>query len=185
MRRGESLLRGVRGWRRRLFWTVALPGLGVALVAATNLRWTVTGSIPSGVYQVVWRAYQPGDVVLVCLPEPVSQWARTRGYLPEGTCPPGVGTIGKPVAAGAGGRVEISASGVSVNGRWLHGSKRVERDSFGRPVPVASEGVLILGEGEIWLHSGHHPRSLDSRIFGPARAEWVRQVLSPLWVEAG
>ena len=159
--------------------------VAAALFAASPLRWTASGSVPRGVYRVTWRPLERGDVVLVCLPAPVGRWARERGYVPEGSCSAGAAPIGKPVAALAGDRVEVSERGIAVNGRWLEASQRVRRDSTGRPVPVVEAGVRTLRQGELWLHSGHHPRSLDSRIFGPARREWVRRVLAPVWVEGG
>ena len=179
---GASACEQGRRWPPGLGVAVALA-VAVAFLGSSALRWTSSGSVPRGLYRVVWRGLEPGDLVLVCLPEAVSRWAYSRGYVPAGSCVGGVAAIGKPIAAVAGDRVEVSERGIAVNGRWLEDSRRVDRDFMGRPVPVVEVGVRILGAGELWLHSGHHPRSLDSRVFGPARTPWVRRVLAPLWVE--
>jgi type IV secretory pathway protease TraF len=45
---------------------------------------------------------------------------------------------------------------------------------------LASQGFGRAEPGEIWLYAPH-PRSFDSRVFGPVPLGSVRGVLTPLW----
>ena len=48
-------------------------------------------------------------------------------------------------------------------------------------MPLAAEGAFVLAEDEVWLHSGRHPRSFDSRVYGPLDVTAIEGVLEPLW----
>jgi type IV secretory pathway protease TraF len=39
-----------------------------------------------------------------------------------------------------------------------------------------------VGSGDIWVLSGHDPRSFDSRYFGPVPVANVQGEARPLWV---
>ncbi len=167
--------------RRVLFAFLAIAGaLGAA--AWAGIRWNLSPSVEPGLYRVSRRAPERGDLVAVCLPEAVGRWARRRGYLSRGECAGGSARLGKWIAAVEGDRVEVRRRGVMVNGRWLEGTRRVGHDSAGRPVPLVPEGRVVLGAGEVWLHSGRRARSLDSRVFGPLAVGQIRGVLEPLWI---
>ncbi|MCP3957424.1 MAG: conjugative transfer signal peptidase TraF [bacterium] len=167
----------------RSFWILCVGLVGaVGASGALGLRWNASSSVEPGLYLVERaRPLERGDLVTVCLPEPVARWARGRGYLRRGRCPGDSKPVGKRIAGLEGDLVEVSGHAVAVNGRRLLGSIRVDSDARGRPVPLAPEGEFLLGAGEVWLHSGRLGRSLDSRIYGPLREQQIQSVLVPLW----
>jgi conjugative transfer signal peptidase TraF len=166
-------------WARVCLGAVALALAGVLL----GLRVNVTRSYPLGLYRVVGGAAEAerGSVVVVCLPEAWSRFARGRGYLGAGWCPGGDYGLGKMVLAAEGDVVELQPDGISVNGRAIPGSRALPRDARGRSMPHHPFGRHQLRPGELWLYSPHTPGAFDSRYFGPVRAEWVRAVVRPVW----
>lgn len=167
---------------RRRFW-IGWLGIVAVLAGAVQLgvRWNVSPSLAPGFYLERQREAVHGDLVLVCLPEPVGRWARQRGYLRHGRCPGGSQPLGKRISGIESDRVEIYPDTIAINGRRLDGSRRVKTDKQDRPMPLAGEGVVVLERGKIWLHSGRHPRSLDSRIYGALDRSAIQAVLDPLW----
>ena len=172
--------------RRRALW-----GLGVALVLVpvatlAGLRVNTSPSLPRGLYRQIplnGRPLARGDLVLACPPLPAALLARSRGYLPPGPCPGEVEPIGKVVLAIAGEAVAVDAEGVSVDGEHVPWSRPLSHDGRGRPLPSLIGRRYTLAAGEVWLFSPRHPRSFDSRVFGPISGKAVRGRLVPLWVE--
>ena len=167
--------------RRLLIGLLAITGV-LAAAHELGVRWNASPSVPCGVYLKRMRPFERGDLVVVCLPEVVGRWARSRGYLGGGSCPGDTVRLGKWVAAVEDDRVEVRAKGILVNGRWLEGTWRVGHDSRGRPVPLVPESEMVLGPSEVWLHSGRGLRNLDSRIFGALDSSRVEGVMEPIWV---
>ena len=145
-------------------------GVGVFAVAATGyglaLRLNLTDSIPPGLYRVVDQPFGRGSTVLACLPKPVADFARSRGYVPRGSCEDGSAPVGKRVAAVAGDTIEVLDRGVLVNGQLLPNSAPLARDSQGRALPRLPTAIHVVRSGEVWLVSSHSTRSYDSRYFG-------------------
>ena len=168
---------------RRTSWIVLWLAFAAAAAVAAQLgvRWNVSPSVTPGLYLARHRAPVRGELVLVCLPATVGRWAHLRGYLPQGHCEGGSQPLGKWIVGVGGDRIEIHAEAIAVNGIPLDGSHREPTDVHDRPMPLAPEGVWLLGPGEVWLHSGRHPRSLDSRVYGPLDASTIQAVLEPLW----
>lgn len=180
----SARLSELRATLREPWARVCLGLLTVALLAAAlGLRVNVTRSYPLGLYRVVGGAadVERGSVVVVCLPEAWSRFARQRGYLGPGWCPAGDYGLGKMVVAVGGDAVELRADGLTVNGQGVPNSRPLPRDAQGRPVPHHPFGRRQLREGELWLYSPYTAGAFDSRYFGPARAEWVRAVVRPVW----
>jgi conjugative transfer signal peptidase TraF len=156
----------------------------VAVAQAEGIWINTTDSMPMG----LWRATpthgtQRGDVVLLCLPNtPTVQLGQSRGYIAPGPCPTGQEIVLKPVAAAAGDLVDITSTGVRVNGTPIPNSGQLVHDSAGRPMPRMAAGEYRVPPGELWLVSGHNPRSFDSRYFGPVPAALVRTSVRPLLV---
>ncbi|HLX06814.1 MAG TPA: S26 family signal peptidase [Thermoanaerobaculia bacterium] len=96
----------------------------------------------------------------------------------------GVAPLGKLVLAVAGDEVALGAAGLIVNGRAVAGSLPLARDSAGRPLAHQPFGTRRLAPGEVWLFSPFHPRSYDSRYFGPVQAAAIRGWLMPLLIVA-
>jgi type IV secretory pathway protease TraF len=85
------------------------------------------------------------------------------------------------VAAIGGDIVRVSALQTTVNGTPIPRSARRVKDSLGRPLSAISIGQFELAPGEIWLLTNHHPRSWDSRYFGPVPVANIQGRLCPLW----
>ena len=149
-------------------------------IAAAALLWTArlnrSPSLPRGLYLQIfraWRARPParGDLVLACAPPPAAELARHRGYLGDGPCAAGTAggaqPLGKLVLAIGGDEVTLGDSGLSVNGRPIAASRPLTRDTLGRPIEHQPFGRRRLAPGQLWLFAPYHPRSYDSRYFGP------------------
>ena len=164
--------------------TVTLAMLAAA--SSVGLRVNTTASMPRGLWRVVDydAPLRRGEVVAICPPDitPVRQGAE-RGYIPVGGCPGGYEPLVKPIAATAGDVVDISIGGwVSVNGQAVPDTAQLARDSAGRALSPVPPGAYPVGLGDVWVLSGHDPRSFDSRYFGPVPAANVQGVAYPVWV---
>ena len=171
-------------------WAFAPAGLALAvgLVAggAFGMRINLTGSLPLGVYQVVEGNVQRGDLVLACpdLTEPLFE-ARSRGYLPYGvSCPGWFGSLIKYVAALPGDVVLATPDGISVNGRPMPNTSRVDTDCSGLPLPPLPASGPVA-EGRVWLLSTYAGRSFDSRYWGPVPLSTLRGRVWPVWLFDG
>ncbi len=193
LRRGLSILRRGRAILRRAAarapaaGTAIAIGAGVlviaaiAIAAAVGVRYNTSGSLPRGLYLL--RATPPGrmDLVLVCPPAAAARLASIRRYLAPGSCPGGVRPLGKLLVAAAGDVVELSPAGLRLGGRLVPASRPLPADAAGRPLQHAAFGRRRLAPGEVWLYAPH-PRSFDSRYFGPAATGALRGTLQPLWL---
>ena len=172
--------------RRRLTRSILIVALFFLVVATgaygAGIRLNLSGSIPPGLYRTTGGVPERGTTVLACLPSSVARFARTRGYVPTGSCEDGSAPVGKVVAATAGDTVEISTHGVSVNGRLLRNSAPLRYDSKGRGLPVLTVAPRVVPPAEIWLVSTYSPQSFDSRYFGPIAASRVVSRIEPLLV---
>ncbi len=94
----------------------------------------------------------------------------------------GAALLGKVVLAVAGDEVSFGEGGLTVNGHAVAGSRPLARDSAGRLLAHWPFGRLRLAAGEVWLFAPFHPRSYDSRYFGPVAAAAIRGWLMPVAV---
>ena len=173
-------------WRR-----ARCGALGVLAGAAAVLcvgRFNTSASLPRGLYvelPLSWlrRAPARGDLVLACAPVVAAELARRRGYVGEGPCDAGAAggaaALGKIVLAVAGDEVAFGEGGLAVNGRAVAASRPQVRDTAGRPLAHFPFGRFRVPAGELWLFAPYHPRSFDSRYFGPVAAGAVRGWLIP------
>ena len=153
---------------------VALCVLTTSLtcVIASHLVWNRTASLPLGLYfrrtsdQVI-----EGDLVALRVPPRVRALVRERGYLPN------TGLLIKPVAAVAGDEVCARWGVLFINGEPF--GRILTHDSLGRSLP-AYRGCGVLPDGWVFLAS-HHPRSFDSRSFGPVDIHALQGTVTPLW----
>jgi conjugative transfer signal peptidase TraF len=118
--------------------------------------------------------------VLLCAPAPAAHLARERSYLPAGRCPGGVQPLGKMVLALPGDTVEVSFRGLAVNGLAIPASRASAADRAGRPLRSVPAGVYRLSSHQVWVYAPH-PRSFDSRYFGPLPQSRLLGTLRPLW----
>ena len=177
------------GQRRRMMVSCGVAAVLVAgsLVSArfAGLRFNQTPSMPRGIWQVahVAGALGRGQFVTVCPPDTKAvRLGAERGYVPQGGCPGGYEPLVKPIVAVQGDLVEIAPSGVRVNGHQIDGSAQLEQDTAGRALRAYPAGAYQVEAGEVWLLSGHDPRSFDSRYFGPVAVDNVQGTARPVWV---
>ena len=158
---------------------VALLGLFTLLVPRT-LRVNVTPSVPLGLYRIVQAPVDRGSLVEICLPARLTPLALRRGYTDQGSCPGRTRPLLKEALAMTGDRIVLTRLGVTRGGVLLPASAPRSTDSEGRPLPHLLLGVYQLPVGSVWLY-GPHPRSFDSRYFGPVAADLIRNTLVPLY----
>ena len=73
--------------------------------------------------------------------------------------------------------VELSARGISVNGVLLPNTAPLSKDTKGRPLEAWPFGRYPVTPGTVWVASSYHPRSFDSRYFGPISTSAIRHRL--------
>ena len=157
----------------------------LAWQAAAHLRFNLSPCVPRGVYYLAsGEPVRAGQLVLACPPAGAAELALRRHYLRPGSCPGGTKPIGKLVAALSGDRLEVALAGIKVNGRLLSSTATRAVDSRGRPLPGQPAGERRVAPGEVWLLSAH-PRSFDSRYFGPVGAAQVLGAMTPLITAGG
>jgi conjugative transfer signal peptidase TraF len=158
----------------------------LAIGAAAGLRGIVSESMPRGLYytEPFEGTLSRGDTIEVCLPKPVSKFARSRGYLAAGIfCDDGVQRIVKSVLAVPGDTVDVTPLGFRVAGKLVPNTAPLAHDSRGRPLPVVRPGRYPVRAGTVWLFSTETPASFDSRYFGPVPQSAIRRRFHPLWTE--
>ncbi len=155
--------------------------------AGISLAVNTSPSMPRGLYlEVPVSSPKRGEIVAVCIPDkPGSQVYRERDYLgPSTRCPVGMPPELKPLAAGPGDTVTVTAAGTRVNGVLLPNSRVFDTDSQGLPIahlPIGWTKQLAAGE---WFTLAHYiPRSLDSRYYGPVHRADIRGRVFPLLTE--
>lgn len=149
----------------------------VAVLGLWGLRLNLSPSAPPGFWMRWPGELERGDWVMVCLPGPVAEFGRLRGYHPEGPplgrCTDGSLPVLKQVFALPGDRVAVTRAGVVVAGQALPGTAPLGRDSHGRPLPALAPVPRRLGPEDVWLLSDHIPNSWDSRYYGPVSRHCV------------
>jgi conjugative transfer signal peptidase TraF len=148
--------------------------------AVFGVRVNPTMSEPIGLY--VRTAAPSANMVEFCPPEPFAGISRSRGYRAPGNCPDGAAPLLKAIVAQSGDVVELSAAGMSVNGTPLPNTAPRAMDSDGRLLPRWPLGSYVVSAGMVWVASTYHPRSFDSRYFGPIAVASIRNRLNPLIV---
>lgn len=156
---------------------------------AAGLHWTLTASVPPGLYHRTHEPLRRGTLVAFCLPLPQAEFGWQRGYIggvPDlpmlRECPSGYQPLLKPIVAMAGDVIDLTPDAVVVNGRAIADSQTQDYDRAGRTLSHVPWGRYQLTEGELWVMSTYHPASWDSRYFGPIRVETVIATAVPLWV---
>jgi conjugative transfer signal peptidase TraF len=157
----------------------------IALAAPTaRLRLNLSPSLPRGLYRLLPAdALVPGQLVLACPPADFARLALARGYLPPGPCPGGSQPLGKLLLAVAGDRLQVTPAGIALDGIVLPSTASAATDRAGRPLPHWA-GPHRVAPGTLWLISPH-PRSLDSRYFGPVACARILGRLQPLATATG
>ena len=172
--------------RRPLSLAAALAILmfcALPLILLAGARVNVTSSFPPGVYWVVDKVPERGDLVLFCPPRrAVFDLAYERGYLQSGTCPSGYMRMLKRLAAITGDEVLIAPEGINVNGQWQARSQPLKVDPSGRRMPHSQSRQFQLAADEALLLSDYNRYSFDGRYFGTVPMSQVKEVIKPLLV---
>jgi conjugative transfer signal peptidase TraF len=148
------------------------------LCGLVGLRINASPSLPIGLY--LTSSKPEGNLVEFCPGEPFAALAILRGYRDAGSCRDGAAPLMKPIVARAGDVVEMSGQGIAVNGHLLPNTAPRATDSHGRPLTGWPSGRYIVAPDTVWVASSHHPRSFDSRYFGPIETSSIRDHIRPL-----
>ena len=160
-----------------LFCILLLFGL-FQISASLGLRINTSPSLPVGLYVIT---ADPGsELVEFCPPEPYARLAIIRGYREAGNCPDGAAPLLKPVVAKTGDVVEASPQGLMINGHRLPNTVPVPADTKGRLLNPWPFGRYQVRPEMVWVASSYHPRSFDSRYFGPIATSAIRDHVRPL-----
>lgn len=168
----------------RYFSVVALIGSLLWLFYTQGYRIITTPSVPPGIWKVepLHGQIRRGQFVWLCPPDkPFFRVARQRGYIPEGDCPGGYRHLLKPVAAISNDVVSVRPRGIAINGKGLPNSQPQAYDGNGLPLPKLKPGDYSVKQGEVWLISPYHQRSLDSRYFGPVLLQQIEGIAYLVW----
>lgn len=143
-----------------------------------GLRINTSPSLPVGLYFT--SSDSNANLVEFCPAEPFARLAIVRGYRDSGACRDGAAPLLKPVVAKAGDVVDLSARGISVNGLLLPNTAPLSKDTKGRPLEAWRFGRYVVAPETVWVASSYHPRSFDSRYFGPLSTAAIRAHVKPL-----
>jgi conjugative transfer signal peptidase TraF len=177
-RAGNSARRRVDFGQIALVISCTLLG-SFAVCTAAVLRINSSPSLPIGLY--ITSADKRANLVEFCPPVPFAAMAIARGYRSAGACPDGATPLLKPVVAVPGDVVELSNSGVAVNGNLLSNTAPLCADSKGRALTHWPFGRYTVPSGTVWVASSYSSRSFDSRYFGPIKISVIRGHLESLW----
>jgi len=131
-----------------------------------------SSSLPLGAYLLRSGLPRRGLPVAYCLPLAFTHFGLRRGYLRPGRCPAGTQPILKYLAALPGDCVDVDSRGVVRFDRFGGSARALPSDSRGRPIWAYPPGRYRVPPGSVWL-VGTHPRSWDSRYYGPVPAHGV------------
>lgn len=114
------------------------------------VRWNASPSVPVGIY-LRSSEFHRGDVVEVCAPDAIVAEGIAKGYI------------------------------FGLGGPCYHGSFPLVKylTAVGGDVVDTAHGRIRLNADQVFA-TGSHPRSWDSRIFGPIPSSSVRARWSPL-----
>jgi len=177
-----GLLDRLRKTRFSVIRRLALVAAGVSigtfqLCGSLGLRINTSPSLPVGLY--ITSANENASLVEFCPAEPFATLGIIRGYRHPGTCRDGAAPLLKPVVAKSGDVVGLSARGISVNGALLPNTAPISKDTKGRPLEAWHFGRYLVPPETVWVASSYHPRSFDSRYFGPLSTAAIRCRLKP------
>ena len=161
---------------RRLLWPLVSPSeRSNSAVSWTSDQYVAVA--PSGsVYHHGGRRREPGRV----LPGGTVRDALDRPRLPRSRNLPG-----RRRSAAEAGRRQVRRCGRTVGARnfrersLLPNTAPLSKDTKGRPLEAWPFGRYVVAPGTVWVASSYHPRSFDSRYFGPISTAAIRHRLKP------
>lgn len=181
--------------RQKSFWNrleiaVILFGLGALTIMlatyASGARINRTNSLPQGIYWLVDKEAERGDIVSFW-PDGSEPFriARERGYIIPGQYlnqgDGGYAPLMKKLVGLPGDVVSITDDGIFINGQLIPNSIPLACDNIGDPLPVLRLSDYTLHESEVLLVSDYLPRSYDARYFGVQDKRQILDVLVPVY----
>lgn len=175
----------------RITRNIAICGIMLLLFAwlayLCGARINRTHSLPIGLYWVVDKPPERGDIVLFWPQDnAVMQEARRRGYIVSGVYNrinnQGYGLLLKQLLAIPEDVISITDTGVFINGTLVPNSRPLTQDNLGDPLPMFRIDNYQLQEGEALFLSEHLDRSFDGRYFGVQELRQIVEVVRPIWV---
>ena len=145
-----------------------------------------THSLPKGLYWVVGKTPERGDIVTFW-PDDSEPFrtARERGYIIPGQYNDrgagGYDLMLKKLLALPGDVVSFTDAGVVVNGDLIPNTRPFDHDRIGDPLPMVRLENYRLWDGEALFLSDHLPRSFDARYFGVQHMRQIVEVVVPIW----
>ncbi len=143
-----------------------------------GLRINTSPSLPVGLYMTT--SGHGANLIEFCPASSFGSMALQRGYRSAGSCKDGGAPLLKPVIAKPGDVVDVSATGLEVNGRKVPNTAPMTADIKGRPLAAWPSGRYAVRPTEVWVASPFNSRSFDSRYFGPVSMATIREHLRPL-----
>lgn len=143
-------------------------------------------SLPLGIYRTmpITEPLEVGDMVEVQIPKELFAIMQERGYKKKKAMVK-VGTLLKIIQGKEGDVFSLEETKVGKrivkNGTTVLGIAFLQ-DRQGRAFITPKEWKV--GKGEYFL-MGEHPRSYDSRYFGPIKAEYITRKACPVWTWKG
>lgn len=159
-------------------WFFLAPLLLAAPLVVLPITFNHMASEPIGFY---WMTHHPAPFAQVCLPSETEAQAIRLGVPPNpGTCPGGHEPLLKQLFVASDRHpIFFSAAGFTVDGRLLPNTAPVARTVNGKLLEHIPYGTYTRG---LFAISTHHPRSYDSRYFGPVNPKSVARFARPLLV---
>lgn len=168
----------------------AIAGVFILLTAwiayLGGARVNRTHSLPKGLYWVVRKTPERGDIVTFW-PDDSEPFriARERGYIIPGQYNDqgagGYDLMLKKLLALPGDMVSFTDTGVIVNGDLIPNTRPFDHDRIGDLLPVVRLENYRLRDGEALFLSDHLLRSFDARYFGVQHMRQIVEVVVPIW----
>lgn len=162
---------------RPLVYAVLLAAVFVIACKALSYKimFQITPSLPRGAYWIEHPdKIETGMLCVFAIPTEVDGMARSRGWIPENLRY----YLMKSIVAKQGDVVEVSAAGLSINGKYFGPVSKY--DSQGLPLPRLYK-KYVLGPEEYFVATTYR-NSFDSRYFGKIRRSDIRWVARPLLI---
>lgn len=138
--------------------------------------------MPIGLYQLQQKGMvlQRGQMIEVCLPEPVAQEGYTRGYLKRSlACPNHIEPVLKELIALPSDKLVLTHSSIIVNGVPFN-APVFQTDRKGRPTNPIPRGEYFNTQ-VYWIYGEHdYTYSWDSRYYGGVPRANIRGIAKPL-----
>lgn len=165
------------------FFGLAVVGVGAAAARAAGYRVNVSASVPLGLWRLAPDLpLRRGAMTLWCPPDnALFRAARAHRSIPYGLCPGRFAPLFKPAAAVAGDVVEVTPSGIRVNGVALPNTAQRPQEGKGAWLPLVPVGTYRVPAGKVWFVSTTNPYSFDARYYGPMPVSRVQGVARPVW----